>query len=411
LKQGEAEQSMISFHEKKKLYVVQSEKLLKQVELIEEEGDAAVEGVSDEVAALESSSLLSIIVSLVAGLLVATGAIFYSMRAIAAPIARIARELHRIGSQGGDLTVQLPVKGNDELSMLAQGFNGFVARIRTIVAEVKSATGQLGHTVSDLQESMATSTNAINMQQAETEQVAAAVEEMTVTAQEMARNTAATADSAQHADQQTQAGNSIITETIAAIQLAAEEVDRATIALDRLSERSDSIKSVVDVINGIADQTNLLALNAAIEAARAGEQGRGFAVVAEEVRHLAIKTQDSTEEIRKTVEQLHSDTSVASSIMASGHKQANESVEKTASANEALEMISQAVAAINEMAAQIATAVEEQSSVSAEVGRNITHIRDRANESVNVVQHMAHSLDNLSNMAKQLQAQVGQFHI
>lgn len=408
-KYDKAKQEFLVFSHHFDHYEEEAAHLLAQVEEIEEKGDQAVEGVTEQVAALQSSTRFALFASLAVGLLVAIGAVIYSMQAVAAPIARVAKALQHIGEKGGDLTVQLSVKGNDELSLLAEGFNSFVARIRSIVMEVSNATAQLGHTAHDLQDAMLKSNSAINVQLTETEQVATAVEEMTATAQEVARNTSSTADSAQHADEQTRKGNDIILETINAVRRAAEEVERATNAIDRLRERSESIGSVVDVINGIADQTNLLALNAAIEAARAGEQGRGFAVVAEEVRNLAIKTQDSTEEIRKMVEKLQADTNDASNIMDSGHSLASESVERTGSANEALDAISNAVATINGMSTQIATAVEAQSSVSAEVSRKITHIRDQAEDNMGNIHHMTDSVNTLASMAKQLQAQVDQF--
>jgi methyl-accepting chemotaxis protein len=191
----------------------------------------------------------------------------------------------------------------------------------------------------------------------------------------------------------------------------AAEIESASEVIRNLEKDSNQIGSILDVIKGIAEQTNLLALNAAIEAARAGEQGRGFAVVADEVRTLASRTQESTEEIQSMIEKLQSGAKVAVSVMSDSRKYADDSVSHAKSAGEALEMITQSISTITEMNTQIATAAEEQSAVSEEINGNIVNINHAAEEAAEGANSTSTESERLAEMAKELQLLVHQFKI
>jgi methyl-accepting chemotaxis protein len=232
---------------------------------------------------------------------------------------------------------------------------------------------------------------------------------MAATSQEVARNTAAAANAARQADSETQAGREVVNQAIDAIDHLAQEVVSAADVIHRLEAESGKIGTVLDVIRGIAEQTNLLALNAAIEAARAGEQGRGFAVVADEVRTLATRTQESTQEIQKMIERLQTGAKSAVQVMEQGRSKAQVSVQQAARAGTSLDTIATAVSAISDMNAQIASAAEEQGAVAEEINRNITNISQIANQTASGAEQTATASAELAKLAARLQTHVGRF--
>ncbi len=326
-------------------------------------------------------------------------------------LQRTIHMMEDISAGEGDLTQRLEVRGKDELSVLAAAFNYFVDKIHYVVSLVSSATTQVGAAAEELSANSEEMSNHVMLTQSETDQVATAMNQMTATAQEVARNAAQAADSAAQAEQATGEGRRVVERTISAIKSLAGEVENATEVIHRLESDSAEIGKVLDVIRGIAEQTNLLALNAAIEAARAGEQGRGFAVVADEVRTLAQRTQQSTQEIQEMIERLQSGASHAVGVMDQGRERAQASVEQAAGAGASLSAITEAVARINEMNAQIASAAEEQTSVAEEINRNIINISDGVNQSTQGARQTALASEELARLAAELQGLVGQFKI
>ncbi|MFN3581186.1 MAG: methyl-accepting chemotaxis protein [Pseudomonas sp.] len=326
-------------------------------------------------------------------------------------IGRAVEQLEQASSAmaAGDLTVTVDYKGKDELARVARAFNTMRERFHSMVSQLSSATGQLAAAAEETSAVNVQTSDGIRRQQSETEQVATAMNEMTATVQDVARNAAGAAQAANAADREAAEGRQVLNRTIEVINSLAAEVDRAAEVIRQLEKDSDSIGSVLDVIRAIAEQTNLLALNAAIEAARAGEQGRGFAVVADEVRTLASRTQKSTTEIQDMIEKLQSGAANAVKVMQTGHQQAQEGVSQVALAGKSLESITHAVVSINDMNAQIASAAEEQSSVAEEINRNIVVVSRIGEQTSEGAQQTAATSEELAQLAAQLQGMVQQF--
>jgi len=336
---------------------------------------------------------------------------FIFSKAMVMPMYKIANTMKEISEGEADLTQRLYEGRQDEISEIAHYFNAFVSRIQGVISEVSQFSIQLA-TASEQVSVTAVQTNSnVNDQHQQIEQVATAMNEMTATVQDVARNANLAAEEAQRGDVQTQAGSHVIEGTIESINQLNRDISSAAESVTTLEQDGQSIGSVLDVIRGIAEQTNLLALNAAIEAARAGEQGRGFAVVADEVRTLASRTQDSTEEIQLMIEKLQQGTKNSSGAMASSVKLAEGAVNQAHGGTEALQKITHAIASIDDMTQQIAAASDEQSSVAEEINRNIILISDSAKATVAVSDESARAGEDMARLANELNATIAQFKI
>ena len=327
------------------------------------------------------------------------------------PLDKLRKSLRDINRGNGDLTRRLSHNSKDEVGAIVEEFNAFVGQLQSIISDVVQSSAQLSKTAEGMLGVVGQAEKGILRQQDETTHVATAMSEMSTTVQEIARNAASAAEAADQADKEASQSKQVVTQTKQSISLLADEVEKATQVIHQLESDSDNIGTILDVIRDIADQTNLLALNAAIEAARAGEQGRGFAVVAAEVRSLASRTQDSTQQIREMIEKLQGGASNAVTVMETGRAQAQRSVQQAMQAEVSLEAITKAVGTINDMNMQIASTAEEQSAVSAEIDRNIHNISQLSEETALGVQKSSELSSAVTEESTQLQGLMKKFRV
>ncbi|ALP53789.1 hypothetical protein Tel_11960 [Candidatus Tenderia electrophaga] len=387
------------------------EVLLGSLAKMEALGDGKVENYHTELETVKTVSFSVLTTTVVVGVVLAILAFFMIVTTVIRPIKRIATSFIEIAEGEGDLTISLPEKGNDEITAVSRGFNLFVTKTRQTIQDVVAASTQINTSIQALSAINTQTNNALGRQQQETDQVATAMNEMVATVQEVARNVSDAAHAANQANEESNSGQETVNAAINKIERLANEVQQAAEVLHRVEEDSQKVGTVLDVIKDIAEQTNLLALNAAIEAARAGEQGRGFAVVADEVRTLAGRTQQSTEEIQKMIENLQSGTREAVDVMERGQRMTGETVDQANKAGEALQAIAAAVATITNMTTQVASAAEEQNAVAEEINSNIVNISNLANETTEGAQHSSSAADQMAQLADQLQQAVARFKI
>ncbi|HHM05686.1 MAG TPA: methyl-accepting chemotaxis protein [Gammaproteobacteria bacterium] len=367
-----------------------------------------------DIKAVDDAGTASFAESVIVGVVISAGVLVFAWvmgGGLVAHLKKVSAALRDITNGGGDLSRRLPGSGNDEVGELVSRFNAFLDKIRSIIREVVTSTGQLSSSAEALQTIVSQTHHGVDQQQREGEHLATAMNEMSATVQDVARNAAEAAQAAHQADQEAAGGKQVVTRTIDAFDALASEVERTADVIQKLEQDSDNIGKVLDVIRDIAEQTNLLALNAAIEAARAGDQGRGFAVVADEVRTLAQRSEQSTREIQEMIERLQTGAQHAVSVMEESRGKAHDSVKQAAQAGEALEAITLKVSTISDMNTQIASAAEEQSAVAEEINRNITNISNVAHEAASASQQTASASQELSKLAAHLQNLVGQFRV
>ena len=338
------------------------------------------------------------------------GLIAFVVPGVTKPVRQLAALMSHT-SKEWDVTVRADDTGSHEIAVMARAFNRMMAGFQEIISQISGSSSQLSSAAEQLGIITRGTNEGASRQQSETEQVATAMNEMTVTVQEVARHASSAADASEAADVETQKGRGIVEQTMDGIHALENEVMNAATVISDLSKESENIGTVLSVIREIAGQTNLLALNAAIEAARAGEQGRGFAVVADEVRTLAQRSHESTEEIQVIVERLQQAAERAVSAMEKGKVQAQESAACSQVATDSLKAILNVVSSIKEMNMQIATAAEEQAAVSEEVNRNIVNINDVTRETSANTQQTMETGQSLSELANQLRTLVSRFKV
>ncbi len=327
------------------------------------------------------------------------------------PLRLMKANLDDIAAGEGDLTRRLAIAGNDELADLAGSFNRFVDKIHTLVRQITEMTSQLTGLVAEVSSQAQRSEQAMDRQRHETDQVATAINQMSAAAQEVAKSAQGASVAAQQTDEQGRAAKRVVDGSIRQIHSLVDDIRKSGTSLDSLQQDVSSIVSVLGVIRSIADQTNLLALNAAIEAARAGEAGRGFAVVADEVRALASRTQQSTQEIQGMIDRLQQGTRQAVDAMQRSSEAGDGTSAQANDAGMSLVTIGELIATINSMNAQIASAAEEQTAVAEEINRSVHQIAVAVESVADETRQGAQTSRSLAELGSRLGGLVAQFRV
>ncbi|KEX90467.1 chemotaxis protein [Pseudomonas putida] len=359
-------------------------------------------------AQLKNNSLL-ILGSSVLALLVGLIAAWVITRLIVAPLRTVIRVAQQIAA--GDLSAKVEVTRRDEIGQLMEAMQQMGAGLSQIVSGLQAGIEQLATSAQSLSAVTEQTNLEVSSQKEETEQVATAMNQMTATVHDVARNAEEAALAAQTADGKVESGQQVVRQSMVRIEQLADSATSASSSIESLSAEIQNIGTVLGVIKSVAEQTNLLALNAAIEAARAGEQGRGFAVVADEVRALAKRTQQSTEEIERLVSALRAAAQASVQQIQSSGELVKLAVSDALQTESALGSIAAAVSLIQQMNQQIAAAAEEQSSVAEEINRSVTSIRASADQSSLAMQGNAASSIELAQLGVELKGMVGHFRL
>ncbi|GLO63542.1 methyl-accepting chemotaxis protein [Vibrio sp. MACH09] len=336
---------------------------------------------------------------------------FFVIQFLYRPILELKKTIIGLSQGDGDLTQRLEVRTKDDLGQIAGGVNEFIASLQKMLLEIQSASMQLQSNVEGLKDKSMRNASILESHVSETEQIVAAIEEMNATADAMATDAANTAQLTQKANDASGISQTTVHQAQDTVTALVEDVDSTASNVQNMSDETDGINEILSVIGDIAEQTNLLALNAAIEAARAGEQGRGFAVVADEVRNLASRTKDSTEEIEAALGSLLKGNHSVVEAMDSTKERCQKTADGMGQVTESLETMTQFVGDINDLSTQIATAAEEQSSVTQEVSRNMSAISEIVGELDTNGKEALSESENIATVNHQLIDIVGRFKL
>lgn len=365
-------------------------------------GEASSEG--------QNSSITILLITAVA-IAISIGLFTVFLKMIIGSIKALRDQLDNIAQGEGDLTQRIPVELDDDLGRLAKSFNLVLENLQSMIGSIQQLTRELGYGATDLARAAKDNNDGVTRQTDSISMVATAINQMQSAIEEVAGNASRAAEITREAEEKGRNGARIIRSSSEQVHRLAAQISKAVDVIRKLSDDSDNITSVLDVIRGIAEQTNLLALNAAIEAARAGEQGRGFAVVADEVRTLAQRTGQSTEDIQKMITTLQAGVADIVSVMETGSKEASETEKLATVAESELKAILEAMANIADVNTSVASATEEQTQVVDEINRSITEINDLATESANRSRDIDGISESLEGYARELESQTGRFRV
>ena len=333
------------------------------------------------------------------------------IRSITQPLRHSMQAMANIASGEADLTRELDVSGNDELTALGRDFNTFSRKLRTLIGELSNTANALDQSSGTLGKLAEQAHKQSQQQLQQMELVATAVNEVTYAVQEVAKNAEHASNEVGEADNQAGLGQQNIEASLQQIDQLSSTISQAVDVIQSLADETTKIGSVLEVIGSIADQTNLLALNAAIEAARAGDQGRGFAVVADEVRLLAQRTQQSTAEIHTMIEGLQKNSGAAVSVIMESNRATQATVEQASQAGESLGQIAQSLRNLSGLNSSIASATLQQSHVVEDINQNVTQAAGLAQESTNAAEQSSAAGRQLGELAEQLNRLLRQFKV
>ncbi|HDY7696199.1 TPA: methyl-accepting chemotaxis protein [Vibrio vulnificus] len=292
------------------------------------------------------------------------------------PLLKLKKAVLGLSKGSGDLTARLTVEGSDDLAQISEGFNRFVQSLQGMMLQVSEASQNISSNIVQLNQTAVENEKVLITHSAETDQVVTAITEMSESARSVAENVTQSNRITEGASKEAKQSLEIVNNAVSTVSALVNDVEEMSDRIVSMNQDANKISEVLNVIGEISEQTNLLALNAAIEAARAGEQGRGFAVVADEVRALAARTQNSTTEISEMLSKLLDGTSSVVASMERTKQQCQSTASKTSEVSNSLNLMSGSVRDIDDVSTQIAAATEEQSTVAAELSRNMLAIRD-----------------------------------
>ncbi|ELR67767.1 methyl-accepting chemotaxis sensory transducer [Photobacterium marinum] len=337
------------------------------------------------------------------------GLSIWLVRSIMQPLSQSVGFAQQIAQ--GNLTHHIDLKGNDEFTTLNQALNQSSDSLRDIIGQVKNLSAVLADSSNAIEGSVTGSTQSVQLQQTETENIATAINEMTVAATQISANADQASEQSDHATDAASTGNEVVQNTSDAMNALSDAMLRASNVVNKLNEDTNNIGNILGVIRGIADQTNLLALNAAIEAARAGEQGRGFAVVADEVRSLAQKTQDSIEDITVIIEAIQAGASDVVEVVNTSTEQSDKVQVLSRRSGDAYKNIVDAISVITDMNTQVSVGAKEQSVVAENINTNILQIKAIADENAAGLSKIQTQINNQLEQTEALNKVIAFFRI
>ncbi|MEM9102562.1 MAG: methyl-accepting chemotaxis protein [Pseudomonadota bacterium] len=339
----------------------------------------------------------------------ASATLFFFPRFITAPISALQHSLEQIADGKGDLSYRLPAERKDEIGFLSATFNRFLDSLQSLMGNIANSSETVKHSSSSLDQIATQTGNQLSEQYEAIGVVATAVTQMSASINEVSKNAQDVAQEVTKADTCAQDATNSFQRSIHEMDKLASNVNDSSKVIKELESDAADIVLVLDVIKGIAEQTNLLALNAAIEAARAGEQGRGFAVVADEVRQLASRTQESTQQINEIIERLQNGVNESVKMMSLSQESASETVQVTQNMQSMINDINDYLTSINDRTIQVATAVDQQASVVDNINQNIERINDISKETSEQGEKITQFSQSLLETSTVLRNQIGHF--
>lgn len=382
-----------------------------QYDSLGEQVDTTAAALSEDIRQVSSNEFNSALLVLLITLVVVSAATILVPRMITRPLTHLEKLVSALADGGGDLTQRLPADGSNETARLARQVNRLLEFLQTMIAEAQDHIREMDQGVKGLLGSAEQTGERASQQSQSVEQVLTAVHQMQQAIQEIAANAQSTSSESDQANQDVQTSGRAIRESSSQVDSLSQEIEQAVNLISQLETESNNIVSVLDVIGGIAEQTNLLALNAAIEAARAGEAGRGFAVVADEVRTLASRTQQSTQDIQTMIERLQQGVAGSVKAMHGASEQVTATVESARIASDALAGIMSGINTINSMSAQIATATEEQSAVANHINDTVHDINEQSDRLSDLAEETRGASRDLERSVQAVSGHMGRFRV